>query len=76
VEDGRVVVAVTNEGGGISAVDIPYVFDYKVVGRYARETGRGAGIALIICKDFVERMGGVISVRSDGTNFTTFEYML
>lgn len=76
VEDGRVVVTVTNEGGGISAVDIPYVFDYKVVGRYARETGRGAGIALIICKDFVERMGGVISVRSDGTNFTTFEYML
>lgn len=76
VENDRVVVTVTNEGGGISAVDIPYVFDYKIVGRYARETGRGAGIALIICKDFVERMGGIISVRSDGTNFTTFEYML
>lgn len=75
-EKERLFVSVTNEGGGISAVDIPYVFDYKIVGRYARETGRGAGIALIICKDFVERMGGVITVRSDGKNFTTFEYML
>lgn len=76
LENDRVVVTVTNKGSGISAVDIPYVFDYKIVGQYARETGRGAGIALIICKDFVERMGGIISVRSDGATFTTFEYII
>lgn len=76
MDDGRVCVTVTNEGIGIKAIDIPFVFEYKVVGKYARETGRGAGIALIICKDFIERMGGVITVRSDGSSYTSFEYML
>lgn len=74
-EDDRVIITVTNEGG-IAAADIPFVFDYKIAGKYARETGRGAGIALIICKDFVERMGGSISVRSDGRSFTAFEYVI
>lgn len=69
-------VSITNEGSGISANDQPYIFDYKTPGKIARETGRGAGLALIICKDFIEKMGGTISVKSDGTHYTTFEYTI
>lgn len=69
-------VSVTNEGSGISANDQPYIFDYKTPGTLTRETGRGAGLALIICKDFIEKMAGTIAVKSDGTHYTTFEYTI
>ncbi len=72
----RAVIAVTNGGSGISELDIYHIFEYKVPGKYARESARGAGLALIICKDFIEKMEGSISVSSDGASYTTFEYTL
>lgn len=75
-EEDHVFVSITNEGSGISANDQPYVFDYKTPGTFTRETGRGAGLALIICKDFIEKMGGTIAIKSDGEHYTTFEYTI
>ncbi len=72
----RAVISVTNGGTGISDVDIYHIFEYKVPGKYSREGARGAGLALIICKDFIEKMEGSISVHSDGSSYTTFEYSL
>lgn len=72
----RVVVTVTNGGSGITEIDMPYIFTYRVPGAITRETGRGAGLALIICKDFIEKMDGTISVASDGETYTSFEYTL
>lgn len=72
----RAVISVTNGGSGISEVEIYHIFEYKVPGKYAREGARGAGLALIICKDFIEKMEGSITVRSDGSSYTTFEYSL
>lgn len=73
---GHVAVSVTNEGSGISEVDMPHLFRHRVPGIYARETGKGAGLALIICKDFIEKMGGTISAKSDGVEYATFEYIV
>ncbi|RPD40266.1 sensor histidine kinase [Chitinophaga barathri] len=72
----RVIVTVTNGGSGITEIDMPYIFTYRVPGAITRETGRGAGLALIICKDFIEKMQGTISVASDGETYTSFEYTL
>ncbi len=72
----RVYVTVTNEGSGISANVIPYIFDYKAPGAFSQDSARGAGLALIICKDFMEKMKGSISVKSDGHTYTTFEYVI
>lgn len=72
----RAVISVTNGGSGISDIDIYHIFEYKVPGKYSREGNRGAGLALIICKDFIEKMEGSIIVKSDGTSYTTFEYTL
>lgn len=72
----RVIIRVTNGGTGIHELDMPYMFTHRVPSAITRETGRGAGLALIICKDFIEKMNGTIKVESDGDSFTTFEYTL
>lgn len=72
----RAVISVTNGGSGISDLEIYHIFEYKVPGKYSREGAKGAGLALIICKDFIEKMEGSIAVTSDGASYTTFEYTL
>jgi two-component system sensor histidine kinase KdpD len=61
----RVEITVTDDGSGISAADLPHLFDkfYRAGGR--TDAGRaGAGLGLSICKGLVEAMGGEISVVS------------
>jgi PAS domain S-box-containing protein len=54
-------VSVEDEGAGISAVDLPHVFE-----RFYRGKGSspGFGLGLPICRELTERMGGSISIRS------------
>jgi two-component system sensor histidine kinase KdpD len=61
----RVEITVTDDGSGISAADLPHLFDkfYRAGGR--TDAGRaGAGLGLSICKGLVEAMGGEIAVVS------------
>jgi PAS domain S-box-containing protein len=54
-------VTVEDEGAGISAVDLPHVFE-----RFYRGKGssQGFGLGLPICRELTERMGGKVSIRS------------
>ncbi len=54
-------VTVEDEGAGISAVDLPHVFERFYRGKGSSE---GFGLGLPICRELVERMGGYISIRS------------
>jgi PAS domain S-box-containing protein len=54
-------VTVEDEGAGISAVDLPHVFERFYRGKGSSE---GFGLGLPICRELTERMGGDISVRS------------
>ncbi|MGX5818294.1 ATP-binding protein [Chitinophaga lutea] len=74
--NGRITFSVTNEGSGIPKEEIPYIFEYRPPGELVRQTGRSAGLTLIICRDFIECMGGRLTVRSDGERFATFEYII
>jgi signal transduction histidine kinase len=67
------VVAVQDEGAGISPVNLAHVFE-----RFYRGTGssEGFGLGLAICKDLTERMGGSISIRSREGLGTTVEIEL
>lgn len=86
---GRVVVAlaadpirhearltVTDTGSGIEPQHLPRVFDrffQADAARDRRDTRRGGGLGLAICRTLVERHGGCISVRSEfgrGSEFT------
>jgi signal transduction histidine kinase len=59
VEGGAVTVQ--DEGAGISEADLPYVFERFYQGK---QSSKGFGLGLAICKDLVERMGGSISLES------------
>ncbi len=72
--DGKAVVKVADTGVGISAEDLPYIFDrfYRVDKARTREVG-GAGLGLSICKEIAESHGGTLeaeSVVGRGTTFT------
>jgi len=65
VDEGSVVVSITNTGEGIPAVDLPRVFErfYRVEKSRDRSRG-GAGIGLAVVKQLVEAAGGRVGVDS------------
>lgn len=73
--DSQVEVSVQDNGMGISAEHLPYVFErfYRVDQSRARETG-GAGLGLAIVKQLVEAQGGQVDIDSqvDGGTRITF----
>ena len=71
---GDIEVAVSDTGDGISAEDLPYIFErfFRVDKSRARHTG-GSGLGLTIAKRLVEAHGGKIKVHSQvgkGSRFT------
>jgi two-component system OmpR family sensor kinase len=74
VEEDSLVVRVKDTGIGISAEDLPRIFDrfYRVDEDRNRETG-GTGLGLAITRQAVHCHGGTISVESVPGQGTTFE---
>ena len=69
-----VVLSVADQGPGIPAPDLPFIFDrfYRVEKSRVRSDG-GTGLGLAISKKLVTAMNGIISVRSiegQGSTFT------
>lgn len=75
VVDSRVQVTVKNEGVGIPAEDIPFIFErfYKV--DKAHTSGMGTGLGLSIVKKILEQHEQGITVNSTGS-MTTFVFTL
>lgn len=67
-EEGGVVLAVADTGGGIPAAHLPHLFErfYRVDAARDRTHG-GSGIGLAIAKALVEAQGGQITVSSPGS---------
>ncbi|MES2857875.1 MAG: hybrid sensor histidine kinase/response regulator [Pseudomonadota bacterium] len=66
-EGGEAVVDVTDQGMGIAADVLPYVFDMFVQGSHdAGQVNDGLGIGLSLVRRLVELHGGSVSARSDG----------
>jgi two-component system sensor histidine kinase BaeS len=70
-------VAVTDNGPGIAAEDIPYVFDhfYRSEKSRDRKSG-GSGLGLAIVKQLVEIHGGQVAVISELGKGSVFQVML
>jgi len=66
-EDDTLAIAVTDDGIGIDAADLPHVFDrfYRTDQSRSRGIG-GTGLGLAITRAIVEAHGGTITVASDG----------
>jgi signal transduction histidine kinase len=73
-KNGMVAITVSDSGKGMSDHDVSKLFDKNVI--YTTEgtqQEKGSGLGLLICKEFVEKCGGEISVISsfdEGTSFT------
>ena len=73
LEEGAIKVNIKDNGVGIPA-DIQKVLFDKTTGYSTRGTAneKGTGLGLILCKEFVERNGGQISLESEVGSGSTF----
>ncbi|PPD58438.1 sensor histidine kinase [Dehalogenimonas etheniformans] len=76
-KDDGVLVSVIDTGIGISAEDLPHIFDrfYRVDRSRARATG-GSGLGLAIVKQLVEAHGGRVRVESEPGKGSKFSFSL
>jgi signal transduction histidine kinase len=68
--DERVILAVADNGIGVSTGDVPRVFDKGFTGESGRRYGRSTGIGLYLCKRLCDKMGlsiGFESVEGEGS---------
>ena len=73
-----VQLQVSDTGEGITAEDLPYIFDRFWRGDRARthQAGAGSGLGLAIVRQLVQAHGGRIDVASTAGQGTTFSIML
>jgi len=76
-EDGAVVISVQDSGEGISAEDLPQVFERFYRGEQSRSrSAGGSGLGLAIAKGLVEAHGGEIWVDSRPGSGACFRFSL
>lgn len=75
-QDGKVLIAVEDNGRGIPEKDLPHIFDkfYRVQDSEGWATGTGLGLSIV--KEIIEAHGGQIDVRSEWGAGTTFAFKL
>jgi signal transduction histidine kinase len=72
----QVTIAITDEGRGVPPDILPYLFEYRNRDQVGNKISSGAGLALIICKDFMDKMGGTIQGINNAGKGSTFSYTL
>lgn len=65
---------IEDTGAGISAEELPHLFEPFVQSRSGQKTGQGTGLGLAISRHFARVMGGDISVQSAAGRGSTFTF--
>ena len=77
LDENRIIVRVTDTGVGIRREDIGNLFNLRKKHRTeGTEKENGTGLGLILCKEFVEKNGGALSVESEPGKGSTFSFTL
>ncbi|WP_420978971.1 ATP-binding protein [Chitinophaga sp. 30R24] len=71
-----IMVAFSDEGPGIDAMVLPKLFAWSRKAYEQERSSKGAGLALIICKDFMDKMKGKIWAENNAQRGSTFYYQL
>jgi signal transduction histidine kinase len=75
-DNGKVRLRVRDDGSGIAAEDLPYIFDRFYRGDKSRQADGESGLGLAIAKSIVEMHGGTIAVESAPERGTVFTITL
>lgn len=75
LNDGQLIIEISDSGSGISDQDLPHIFERFYRGDQAH-TSRGFGLGLPIAHKIIERHLGHIVVETDPTRGTTFRLVL
>ncbi len=70
------IFKITDTGPGIAAEEMDILFQPFQQTKYGRKNEGGTGLGLAICRNFVEIMGGEITVQSEIGNGTVFSVIL
>lgn len=71
--DGNVIVEITDSGVGISAENLPKLFDStQHFTTFGTNRESGSGLGLLLCHDFILLNGGTIGVKSEPEKGTSF----
>jgi signal transduction histidine kinase len=77
VNDGKLQVAIEDEGIGICHDDQQFVFDeFYQVDEPSSQKDRGAGLGLTLVRDLITLLGGELSVQSDIGHGTTVGFTI
>lgn len=77
VKSPSVIVCIKDNGIGIPAKEIPFMFDkYRQIVTASIDPGKGTGLGLAICKNIIEAHGGKIWVESEEKAGSTFYFSL
>jgi len=75
INDSNVEIVVADDGGGIKADDLCKLFRIDVVfSTEGTEKEKGTGLGLVLCKEFIEKHGGNISVESELGKGSKFKF--
>ncbi len=70
-------ISVTDSGIGISVDNIDKIFKIdESFSTFGTEREKGTGLGLILCKEFVEKNGGKLRVKSEAGKGSTFTFTL
>jgi two-component system NtrC family sensor kinase len=72
-DDSKIAVSIKDNGPGIAMEHQGRVFDPFFT---TKETGKGTGLGLSISFSIIEKMGGVITLRSEPSKGATFTIKL
>ena len=73
-KNGEVIVSVSDDGNGLSPEVLQKLF--RITEIAGGTTHNGAGIALFMCRDFIEKLGGRIWAENQATKGAIFYYAL
>lgn len=70
----EIIVSIKDAGKGMTKEKLDSLFNIFSKTQYSSDKEKGSGVALVICKDFLERMNGRIWAESQPGEGSTFFY--
>ncbi|MEX6690733.1 tetratricopeptide repeat-containing sensor histidine kinase [Danxiaibacter flavus] len=70
----ELIVSIRDFGAGMTKEKLDSLFNFFTTKTYSNNTEKGAGVALIICKDFLDKMQGSMWAQSELGKGSTFYF--